>query len=390
MRVLYANHTGRISGAERSLLDLLTGLPSEVPSAVACPPGRLVEAVHQLGVPVAPIPEIDGSLRLHPWHSTEALVQIGRTALRLRVQARRTKAELIHANTIRTGLAAVMARKLGGPPVLVHVRDCLPTGAPANLTRRVLITGASMLISNSRYTADKFTHGQCPDKTVALHSPVNLSYFSPDRISRPHARARLGLDGAGPVLGVIGQLAPRKAQDDAIRCLALLRSTWPRARLLVIGTPVFTSKATRFDNSGFAQWLPQLAGDLGVAGSVLFLGERDDIPEILRALDVLLVPSWEEPFGRSVIEGMAMEVPVVATSIGGPAEVITDGVDGRLLPPGRPETWAAAVSELLNSRSRRREMGRRARSTAVRGFSLAAHVAGVMDAYQRVLGDLAN
>jgi glycosyltransferase involved in cell wall biosynthesis len=350
----------------------------------------LVDAVQQLGVPVAPIPEIDGSLRLHPWHSAEALVQIGHTALRLRVQARRTSAELIHANTIRTGLAAVMARKLGGPPVLVHVRDCLPGGAPANLTRRVLMTGASMLISNSRYTAGKFTYGECPDKTLALHSPVNLKTFSPDRISRPQARRRLGLDDADPVLGVIGQLAPWKAQDDAIRCFAVLRSAWPHARLLVVGNPVFTSKATRFDNRAYAESLHRLAGDLGVGGSVRFLGEREDIPEILRALDVLLVPSWEEPFGRSVIEGMAMQIPVVATSTGGPAEVITDGVDGRLVPPRRPETWAVVVDGLLNSPSRRQEMGRRARATAVRRFGVAAHVAGILQAYERVLGSLVN
>ena len=61
-----------------------------------------------------------------------------------------------------------------------------------------------------------------------------------------------------------------------------------------------------------------------------FLGEREDVPELIRALDILLLPSWEEPFGRALIEAMALEVPVIATSVGGPAEILDDGREGFL------------------------------------------------------------
>jgi L-malate glycosyltransferase len=390
VRVLYANHTGQVSGAERSLLNLLTGVSKEVAAVVACPPGRLTDAVQQLGLPVAPIRETDGSLRIHPWYSTRALVQMGHAAVRLRVEARRSAAHLIHANSIRAGITSVLAATLGGPPVVVHVRDCLPASAPANLIRRFLIKGSSMLIANSDYTAANFTRGQCPDKVVTLHNPVDLDRFSPDRISRAEARARLGLEGAGPVLGVLGQLAPWKAHDDAIRCLAALRSSWPSACLLLVGSPVFTSKATRYDNRAYADSLRRMSGDLCLDGSVRFLGERDDVPEILRALDLLLVPSWEEPFGRSMIEAMAMEVPVVATTIGGPAEVITDRVDGVLLPPRQPQKWASVINELLNQPTRREEIGHRGRGTAVTGFGVEAHVSRVLDLYRGVLGGRQN
>src|SRR5207244_4255122 len=102
---------------------------------------------------------------------------------------------------------------------------------------------------------------------------------------------------------------------------------------LVVGEPTFTSGATRYRNEAYDESLRQLAAELGVSESVSFLGGREDVPEIVRSLDVLLVPSWEEPFGRTILEGMAMEVPVIATNVGGPPEIVADGKDGLLLPP---------------------------------------------------------
>ena len=113
----------------------------------------------------------------------------------------------------------------------------------------------------------------------------------------------------------------------------------------------------RYDNEAFLESLRRLAAQLGVADRVAFLGEREDVPDILAALDLLLVPSWEEPFGRVVIEAMSMSVPVIATNVGGPAEVVRDGEDGILLPPGRPATWAAVAFELLSDPGRARCAG---------------------------------
>lgn len=383
MRVLYASHTGQISGGERSLLDLLAGLPKEVIPTVACPPGRLADAVKRLGIAVAAIPETDGSLRVHPWYTTRALFQVAGSAFRLRYLAKRTQAELIHANSIRAGLAASLASRTGGPPIVVHLRDCLPASPLAEVTRGLLTMSASMLIANSRYTACSFgAHGSPRIRTI--FNPVDLDRFNPATSSPAEARRRLGLDPTGPLLAVIGQLAPWKAQDDAIRCLSQLHAEWPTANLLIVGTAVFRSRATRYDNVGYFDMLKGLTAVLGLEKTVHFLGEREDIPDILSALDVLLVPSWHEPFGRSVVEAMAMRLPVAATDVGGPAEFITHAVDGLLLPPRNPSLWARELSGLLGQPGRRIEMGKRAHATAV-GFGRSEHVARVMRAYQEVL-----
>jgi glycosyltransferase involved in cell wall biosynthesis len=292
---------------------------------------------------------------------------------------------LIHANSIRAGLAAVLAARLGAPPVIVHLRDCLPSGRLANLIRRFLTAGAKCLIANSDYTATNFAGGNSRDNVVTVHNPVDLDVFSPGRHARDEARDRLGLERSAPVLGVIGQLAPWKGHDDAIRCFATLRARWPNACLLLVGNAVFTSRATRFDNCAYGESLHRLARSLNLNGSVRFLGEREDLPAILRAVDLVLLPSWEEPFGRTVVEAMAMEVPVVATSVGGPAEVITDGVDGVLLPPRQPDAWASVVDDLLSRPSYRAELGQRARCAVVRRFGINDHARKILEIYREVL-----
>jgi glycosyltransferase involved in cell wall biosynthesis len=140
----------------------------------------------------------------------------------------------------------------------------------------------------------------------------------------------------------------------------------------------------RFDNPRFRAGLDELAAQLGVTDAVTFTGEREDVPELLAALDLLLVPSWQEPFGRTVIEGMAMGRAVLATAQGGPAEVIRDGVDGRLLAPRDPDRWASAARWLLADRSALSAIEGAARESA-RRFDRDAYVERVLEIYREVL-----
>src|SRR5207237_7753631 len=134
---------------------------------------------------------------------------------------------------------------------------------------------------------------------------------------------------------------------DAIRALALLLPDYPQARLLIVGGAKFTDPTARFDTRRYRQELETLAIELGVADRVTFMGERNDIPEVMAALDVVLMPSWSEPFGIVGIEAMAMEKPLVATMYGGPADVIRSGFDGMLIEPRNPQALADALRSLL-------------------------------------------
>lgn len=383
MKILFVNHTGLRSGAEESLLSLIAGLPGEVSPVLACSAGPLANAAGDLGVPVIALPEIEGSLRLHPLHTTRAIARIGRSALTIRRIARRTGADIVHANSTRAGLSTSLAARLGGPPTVVHVRDCLPPGAASSATRALVMRGSAMVIANSTYTAKSFDgHGQVPMR--AIHNPVDLGRYSAGRVDRDRTRADLGLQPDEPALGVIGQLTPWKGQDTAIRALATLVGAKPKAKLLLVGEARFVSDATRFDNRAYVQGLEELTGELGLNDAVRFLGHRNDIPDLLAALDVALLPSWEEPFGRVIVEAMAAGTPVVATAVGGPPEIIEDGVDGMLVPPREPELWADAVISVIEDRALRERMVSEGRRTATR-FASDRHVAQVVEAYREVL-----
>jgi L-malate glycosyltransferase len=390
MRVLYVNHTATLGGGERSLLDLMAALPGGVTPLLACPDGDLANAARELGVEVSTIPAVELSFRLAPAQTVRGLGALCRASVAVRGHARRLQVDLVHANSTRAGLIAAPLRRLGGPPVVVHVRDCLPEGGAAGLTRRTIRSGAALVLANSNYTADRFAPNGNRVAVRTLYNAVDTDAFDPARFNRTAARARLGIDDETPTLGVVAQLTPWKAQDDAIRALAALRSNGTDARLLLVGEAKFARGSETFDNLAYERSLHELSSELGLGQAVRFLGERREVPQILSALDVVLVPSWEEPFGRTVIEAMSMEKPVIATSVGGPAEIVTDGVDGLLRPPREPRRWSDAAAELLAHPEPMRELGRAARRTIVERFGTRAHVEAVLRAYEDVLAGSAG
>jgi glycosyltransferase involved in cell wall biosynthesis len=387
VRVLYVNHTAAVSGAERSLLTLLAGLPPEVQARVATPPGPLAQAVQRLGVPTSAIASTAGSLRLHPKHTPRALAEMGAAALQVARAARDHRAEVVHANSIRAGLELTLA-PVGGAAKVVSVRDCLPPSATAKATMRIIARTSRCVIANSAYTAELVRRAAPAAQLEVLYPAIDAERFDPARIERAQARARLGATaGSGRVLlGVVAQLTPWKGQDTAIEAVGLLREEGIDAQLLLIGSAKFVSRATRFDNEAYVASLRRLIATRGLEDRVTLLGERRDVPELIRALDVLLLPSHEEPFGRALLEAMALEVPVVATSVGGSPELVREGREGALAPPRDPQAWARAVRRVLESPDGGRALGRAGRSRVVESFSVHDHVQAALELYECAAG----
>jgi glycosyltransferase involved in cell wall biosynthesis len=381
MRLLCVSHTATVAGAEHSLLVLLRHLPDGVGAVLACPEGELARAARALGIDVRPIPGTDLSGRLHPRHTAREAIRLLRSGRDVVGIARDWGADVVHANTPRAGL--VCAAAVGtGIPLVVHVRDSLPPGRVPGVTLSVLARRASAFVCTSRFLAEQLPRRAA---TTIVANAVESGRFDPSRLSRAESRARLGLRDDVPAVALVAQISPHKGQSDAIRALALVRRHHPRARLLLVGSVKFTSSSTRFDNRSYRAELERLVHDLGLGEAVSFLGERPDIPELLAAADLLLVPSWYEPFGRVAVEAMMMKVPVIATSVGGVREVVADGVDGLIRDPRDAAAWAQAIGSLLDDPVRRREMGERGRSRAVQAFSPSRHAAAMLDVFERAL-----
>jgi glycosyltransferase involved in cell wall biosynthesis len=384
LRVLYVNHTAEVSGGERSLLALLGGLPPEVQPAVACPDGPLADALSQLAIPVTRIAGTAGSLRLHPLHTPRAAAEMGVAAAQTARAAARHRADVVHANSIRAALVAAIAPLRAAR--VAHVRDCLPAGRVSTATLRLIAARSRVVIANSRYTAASVAAAAPRAPLQVVHNPVDLARFDPAAIDREQARARLGEPAsARMLLGIVAQLTPWKGQRTAIEGLRLLRDEGLDAHLLIVGSAKFVARSTRFDNEAYVAELRRLIAAAGLEERVSWLGEREDVPQLVRALDALLLPSEEEPFGRALIEAMALEVPVLATRVGGPPEIVQDGREGYLLDPHDPAAWAQAVARLAADPERARAMGRAGRAQAEALFTVQRHVEQVMDAYRTAL-----
>ena len=379
---MLVNHTATISGAEVSLLDLIGGLGVEHRVTVVVPPGPLADAARERGATVKEIPAIEGSLRLDPRPTFFTLAAIVRAAVAIRRIARQVGADVVHANSFRAGLAACLAARLGAPRPLVHIRDCLPAGAASKATQQVLSRSARTILANSAFTAACFDGAPAGAPIAVVYNPIDLDRFDSERIDRTRARAQLGLAPERTVLLVLAQITPWKGQDTAIHATHLLRQRGYDVELLIAGSVKFRRPLTRHDNDTYLQELHATVRSLDLQDTVTFAGESNDAPHLLRAADYVLVPSWAEPWGRVVVEAMAMQTPVVATNVGGPIELIDHAHNGLLAPPRQPAAWADAIEQLIDNPDLHRQITTSADETA-RRFSRDAHVEGVLKIYRQ-------
>jgi glycosyltransferase involved in cell wall biosynthesis len=174
----------------------------------------------------------------------------------------------------------------------------------------------------------------------------------------PPARPPWPADGR-PTLGFVGRIEPRKAPADLVAAASAIRREVPDARIVLVGDDPYG------DDPGYVRRVEREAATAGVERH----GWVDNAPGLMRHLDVLVLPSRQEPWGTVLAEAMAVGTPVVATRVGGLAEVVEDGVTGRLVPPASPTQLAAAAVEVWRERER---MGAAAAQSA-RRFSPAAY-----------------
>jgi glycosyltransferase involved in cell wall biosynthesis len=378
VKVLHVAHTATISGGEHSLLTLLARMPPELELGVACPEGPLAHAVRALGLPVHRMPGTSASFRLRPVHTARALAELGAAATAVRRIARREGATVLHANSVRAGLITGLAGTAGGPASVVHVRDVLPGGPTSEAVKRALASRSDALIAISRYVQERIAVARDGPPISVIDNPVDQARFDPALYDPAECRHGLGIRACIPVVGIVGQITPWKGHRTVIEALGIVRERHPRALLVVVGEIKFAGAATRLDNHGYLASLHALVETLGLGANVRFLGERKDVPRVLRALNALLVPSEAEPFGRTVAEAMTIGTPVIATSEGGPPELIEAGRSGLLAPPGDVRAWASAVNRVLDDRHAAQELTIAAREVALRRFDAKRHADAVM------------
>jgi glycosyltransferase involved in cell wall biosynthesis len=386
LRVAYVGHTAVLSGGELALARLLPALDGVEPVVVLGEDGPLVERLQRAGTTVEVLLMDEGARGLRRDRvgvgrlPVPALLASLRYSWRLQRRLRALRVDLVHTNTLKAALYGGLAGRLAGVPVVWHIRDriatdYLPRPAVA-LVRALARVLPSAVIANSEATLATIEPSR---HASVVPSPVVYDAVAPGALNGDAVEANAASRIARPfTVGLVGRLAPWKGQAMFLRAFA---ASFPdgEERAVIVGSAMFGEEA-------WAEGLPVLAGSLGIAERVEFVGFVDDVVAEYARMDVLVHASTiPEPFGQVVVEGMAASLPVVAADTGGPGEVVTDGVDGLLYPMGDAGALAGRLRQLAADPGLRRRLGQAGRRRA-EDFRPERAADQVMRVYDAVLG----
>lgn len=212
-----------------------------------------------------------------------------------------------------------------------------------------------------------------PEKKVhVIANGVDADRFQPSAARRARTRRQLGLSDDTPVCGIVAALRPEKNHELFLAAARRVCHVRPDAQFWIVGDGVEKEK------------LQRIARETGLTQNVRFLGSRPDIPHLLAGMDVFSLTSHNEANPVSILEAMAVGVPVVATRVGSVAESVKDGATGYLVDPGDAAGLAQHWLSLFGDRQRARQLGAAGRETVCRDWSLD----GMVQGYQDLIGDI--
>ena len=382
MKILFYNHTGQVSGAERVLLMILARLDRRgFDPIVICPEqGPLQEMAKDLGVPLETVASLEARFT---WR-LDALARYCQSFLGLVRQLRRRvvtiKPDLLHANSIRSGLVATAATLGLGTRVVWHLHDLLPRH-PLSTAIRIfaLLSTRTRMIAVSSTVAGNFRgrwSSLFTDRVSVILNSIDLDKFQLDETSKRAIRKELRFRETDLAVGIVGQLTPRKGQLELLRAFGRAQTKIPSSVLLVVGSPMFNRDHEYLD------LLKHTTAELGIGSKVRMLGARNDIAAIMQGLDLLVVNSKAEPFGLVILEAMACGTPVLATAVDGIPELIKHDENGWLVPPLDEAALTEAMVHLCRAPELRARFAKRGKQTVTARFAIGRYITEIQAFYR--------
>lgn len=289
---------------------------------------------------------------------------------------------IVHTHSSKAGILGRWAARLAGVPIIVHTphghvfygyNERVPTylfivleRLTARITDKIItLTEAGIKEHVERRIAPR-------EKFISIHSGVDLAPHTELPPDPAAARKRFGLSPDCLVVGSVGRFEPVKGYDILLRAAGLLRTRQPKVQFLLAG------------EGEEAPHLKRLAEELQVDDRVFFPGWQQELPQVLSALDLFVLPSRNEGMGRVLVHAMAMGTPIVATRVGGIPEVLGEGETGLLVAPDDPAELAAAIERLLTDRALAGKIGEAGRRRAS-AYSADKMVADIESLYDTLL-----
>jgi glycosyltransferase involved in cell wall biosynthesis len=371
--VLHIHRSSQIGGSELQMVNLVSNLNRErfLP-IVACPiNGPLTIKMRQAGVQVYDVP-VRSVLDLK---SLQLLIHI----------IHHEQVRIVHCHLGPSDILGTLAAMIGRAPVRLYTKHSIrPTYLtyPSNLERLLayhlghylLTKRVSSVIAVSGAVREALIEceGVPSRKVITVFNGIDSSEYC-QFIDRMDARRALGLPIEAQILLCVARLSPEKGQCYLLKAIEHVHGNFPDIHLLLAG------------DGPSQQELIQQSESLGIKDTVHFLGMRNDIPLLLAASDVLVLPSLYEGFGLAIIEAMFAARPVICTDAGGPREIVQHGITGLLVPPANVNALAKAIKQILNDPAQAAIMGCVGRTNAAVKFTIQRMVAETEAIYDQLL-----
>jgi glycosyltransferase involved in cell wall biosynthesis len=314
-----------------------------------------------------------GDLSRAPWKVIVAELRLLRIIKDL-------KPLVVHAFLPLVTFMGALAGRVLRVPLVITSRRALGTHQERHTVLRPFDRAANRLSHfvtvNSRAVWDDIVSRDLidPNKLVLIYNGIEPRPFELASEARERLRGHVGLSEFDKVIVVVANLIPYKGHLDFLKAAREVKDSIPEATFWLVG-----------EDRGIHKNLETAAQDLGIGESVLFMGQRSDIPSLLAASDLFVLPSHEEGFSNVILEAMAAGLPVVATKVGGNSEAVADGVTGWLVPPRNPALMAGKIVDLLKDPEKSRSWGERGRERVKRFFTVEQMVEKHLTLYERAL-----
>ena len=369
-KILYITSVGLHWGSEKSLLLLVKHINRKKFSPfVLTVSGSLQRELKENSIPYS----IYNSQTL----TKKEIIKFFHLVFRLAGFIKKEKFDLIHSNDIHSAQYSVLAARLAGVPSILHIRNT-ELASWLGWKNSLIFKIAIKTIAISREVKESLLEiGVAADKIQIIHNAVDLDEFNPDILGKPY-RDEIGVADGELLIGVVGRIAPHKGQGIFIRAIPDILNSFPNAKFTIIGEGSTQS-------GDFIIHLQQMIAELKLEAKVCFSGFKANVAQIMKALDVLVVPSLNEAFGRVVIEAMAVKTPVVASRVGGIPDIVENGVNGILVPLKAPNAISEAVIKLLSDKDLYYNISQNSRKTVEDLFSIPKHVEKVERLYQSLI-----
>jgi glycosyltransferase involved in cell wall biosynthesis len=367
IKVLFISHSSSMWGAERSLFLLLKHINRNKfePIMVLPSSGLLKDEIDRLKITTYIIKSpwwIDSKNKAHFFksilrHGKKIIFEI-LALLKIYKIIRKEKIDIIYTNTIVNFSGALISLFYRIPHVW-HIREILEDNPNLSsfLSNKIIFSFISktskIVIANSFATASQFDNIKSKGKLEVIHNAVEIQNFKNKKISINKS------NNSDWIVAVIGALQIRKGQEDVIKAVKIVKKNMPNVKLYIVGD----------GDKEYKKHLENLIIKLDLEESVIFTGYRNDVPKLLPKFKVVIMPSWNEPFGRVAIEAMATGIPVIAVNVGGPKEIVEEGISGYLVPPRCPKLIAQKIIYLYQNSSIRIKLGNNAKIIAEEKFT---------------------